>query len=47
VGLDRTGMIASELGTIGIDPEADMMVETPDAAAAMVSKSVMAARTRF
>jgi hypothetical protein len=50
VGLDKRGMIASELRTIGIAlaPEQEMVVETPDAAAAavMVSKSVMAARLR-
>lgn len=48
VDLDKRGMIASELRMIGIAPEAEMVVEPPDeaAAAVMVSKSVMAARAR-
>lgn len=47
VGLDKRGMIASELRMIGIAPEAEMVVEPPDeAAAVMVSNRVMAARAR-
>lgn len=46
-GFDKRGMIASELRTIGIAPDEEMVVEPPEAAAAMmVSKSAMAAMAR-
>jgi hypothetical protein len=48
VGGAKSGMMASELSTIGITPGSEMVVEMPDAeaAAVMMSKSVMTARTR-